>query len=185
MRPIPPNGASHLIELPPVNSDGLRRSVNRGISSAQTTWNLRSAFNVAALNCSNPKHAEILPAYRSFLTRNARTLTAVNKAVDAEFRKKYGSSYIAKRESYMTSVYNHFALPPTIGHFCDAVMVVGREAGKVPSSELEAFAARSLPNVEVVFDDFYRRYEQYQVDLASWEARYGTKGRTTTSLMAQ
>ncbi len=185
MRPIPPNGASHLIELPPVDSDGLRRSVNRGISPAQTTWNLRSAFNVAALNCSNARHAEILPAYRTFLIKNAKTLTTVNKTVDAEFRKKYGSSYIVKREAYMTAVYNHFALPPTINNFCDAVMAVSREVGTVPSSGLEAFAARSLPNVEVVFDDFYRRYEQYQVELASWEARYGTSGHTSTSLLAQ
>ena len=32
---------------------------------------------------------------------------------------------------------------------------------------------RSLPNVEIVFDVFYRHYAQYQDDLAAWEARYG------------
>jgi hypothetical protein len=32
---------------------------------------------------------------------------------------------------------------------------------------------RSLPNIEVVFDDFYRRYEVYRTDLAIWQAQYG------------
>jgi hypothetical protein len=161
-------------------------------------WNLRSAFNVAALNCSDPKHAEILPRYKAFLKNYTATLMAANRKVDAEFKARYGAKFTAPREAYMTSVYNHFALPPAMPDFCSAVLAVSDDlaaltpaAPSAPASkkagariaspkvvtlkpaELEAFAVRSLPSIEVVYDDFYRRYEKYRLDLAEWNARYG------------
>jgi hypothetical protein len=174
-KPMPPNGASPNLAVPPADATGLRQSVNRNITPAQTVWNLRSAYNVAALNCHAPQHADILINYRTFLKSHAKTLTSYNRKVDEEFRGRYGSKYIAPREKYMTEVYNHFALPPTMTEFCTAVLAVSRDAVPIKSKELEAFAARSLPNIEVVFDDFYRRYGQYRVELAAWEAQYGTR----------
>ena len=50
---------------------------------------------------------------------------------------------------------------------------VSRDGAAVKSADLEAFAVRSLPSIEVVFDDFYRRYESYRTDLAIWQAQYG------------
>lgn len=173
-RPTPPNGAGPGLIVPPADASGLRYSVNRNISPAQTVWNLRSAYNVAALNCHDPRHADILINYRTFLKTHAKGLTKANATVDAEFRGKYGARFIAPREKYMTEVYNHFALPPTMTDFCTAVMAVGRDGLLIKPAELEAFAARSLPNIEVVFDDFYRRYELYRIALADWQARYGT-----------
>lgn len=173
-KPMPPNGASGNIYLPPADASGLRRSINRDISNTQIVWNLRSAYNVAALNCSSPKHVDILPRYKAFLTTHAKTLNAYNKKLDAEFKTRYGAKYIAPRESYITSVYNHYALPPTLTDFCDAVNAVMLDGMAIKSAELEPFAVRSLPSIEVVFDDFYRRYEAYRNDLAQWEARYGT-----------
>jgi hypothetical protein len=171
-------------------------------------WNLRSAFNVAALNCSDPKHAEILPRYRAFLKNYDRTLLAANRKVDAEFKARYGAKFTAPREAYMTSVYNHFALPPAMNEFCNAALAVTDDlAALMPSApapaparrragarraaapavvtlkpaELEAFAVRSLPNIEIVYDDFYRRYEKYRLDLAEWQARYGPPAPAPTA----
>lgn len=172
-KPKAPNGASDNIAVPPADANGLRQSLNRNISTAQMVWNLRAAYNVAALNCSAPQHAGILPLYKGFLTTHAKALNAINKRLDAEFKEKYGAKFIAPRETYITAVYNHFALPPTLTDFCDAVLAVGRDGAVVKSAELEAFAVRSLPSIEVVFDDFYRRYEIYRNDLAIWEAQYG------------
>lgn len=177
-KPMPPNGAAPTFAIPRADANGLRQSVNRNISPSQALWNLRSAYNVAALNCSAAKHADILPRYRAFLTTNAKVLTLTNKTVDAEFRKKYGASFVRPREEYMTAVYNHFALPPTLTDFCDAVMAVSRDGMTVKPADLQAFAVLNLPNIEVVFDDFYRRYEKYRVDLAAWEAQYGQSANT-------
>jgi hypothetical protein len=174
-------------------------------------WNLRSAFNVAALNCNGPAHTEILPRYKAFLKTNDRTLSAVNRKVDAEFRARYGAKFTAPREAYMTSVYNHFALPPAMNDFCNAALAVSGDLAAltpvVPSAptsrtararagarrtaapvaaalkpaELEAFAVRSLPSIEIVYDDFYRRYEKYRLDLAEWQARYGPPAPAPTA----
>lgn len=172
-RPMPPYNASPLLQVPQVQANGLRQSVNRDISPAQMTWNLRSAYNVAALNCHSPEHAEIVVNYRIFLKSNARVLTSANRKVDAEFRRKYGANYIAPREKFMTEVYNHFATPPTLPAFCNAVLAVSKDARTVKPAGLESFAASSLPSIEIVFDDFYRRYDQYKAELAAWDARYG------------
>ena len=148
--------------------------MNRNISAHQTIWNLRSAFNVAALDCNETVFPDIAPAYRDFLKKFSKGLAATNRKIDAEFRAQYGPGYVAKREGYMTQVYNHDALPPTLDEFCKAIGAVGRDAGTVMPAELEPFALRSLPNIEIVFDTFYRHYAQYQADLADWEAHYGT-----------
>lgn len=171
-QPQPPVGASTNLVPPPIDASGVRRTINTGISAAQTTWNLRSAYNVAALNCLDPKYAQIVINYRAFLKTHAKKLTAVNKTVDQEFKARYGNAFVAPREAYMTQVYNYFALPPTQPPFCDAVLAMSNEAATVPSADLDSFAARSLPALEVVFLQFYRSYDQYRTDLAAWQGKY-------------
>jgi len=177
-QPMPPRGASPNLVTPPVDAYGVRRTINTGISPAQTTWNLRSAYNVAALNCLDPKHAQILVNYREFLKTHAKKLTAVNKAVDAEFKTKFGPKFIAPRELYMTQVYNYFALPPTQPSFCDAALAMSTEAATLKSADIDSFAARSLPSIEQVFLRFYTSFDQYRVDLAAWQAKYMMTGAT-------
>lgn len=172
-KPVPPEWASPNLAYKPLGADGLRLSPNRNISPAQTVWNLRSGYNVAALNCRNPKHAEILVNYRNFLKLHAKTLRATNAKVDAEFRAKHGAGFVKHREKYMTEVYNHFAVPPVQPAFCDATLAMSHDAKKVKSANLTAFAVSALPSLEIVFDDFYKRYDQYRLDIAAWEAKWG------------
>ncbi|MCW1402412.1 hypothetical protein OKA06_08775 [Novosphingobium sp. MW5] len=183
-KPIPPEWAAPNTQVPPLLPDGLRQSVNRNISPSQTTWNLRSGYNVAALNCLDPKHAEILVNYRTFLKTHAKTLKAVNAKVDAEWRAKYGAGFIKVREKYMTEVYNHFAIPPTLPAFCDAALVMSREAKLIKSADLNNFAARSLPNLEIVFDDFFKRFDQYRLDMAAWETKWGKDAVPGSTVLA-
>jgi hypothetical protein len=155
---------------------GFRHTVNYGLSTAQTTWNLRSAYNVAALNCADPKHAQILVNYRAFLRAQARKLSTVNLVVDQEFRARNGAKFVAPREAYMTQVYNYFALPPTLPAFCDAVLAMSSEAATVKSADLDSFAARNLAMLDSVFQRFFLSYDQYRVDLAAWQAKYTAPG---------
>ncbi len=171
-RPIPPNSASPNYQPPPRGLDGLYRSVNRGISPAQTVWNFRSAYNVAALSCNRTEFPTITDGYRAFLRTHARALTAANRGVDTEFRARHGARFVAPREKYMTEVYNHFALPMTMTDFCKAVLTVSQDVQPVTAIQLNAFAARSLPNLQIVFDDFYRRFDQWKIDAAAWDAQY-------------
>ena len=171
-RPMPPLGAAPNLTVPPLNALGQRQTINTGISSAQTTWNLRSAYNVAALNCLRPEHTEILVGYKAFLKAHARGLTAANSGVDSEFRSLHGSGFVRQRETYMTQVYNYFAYPPTVGQFCDVALQMARESQAVKPADLSSFSATQLQRFELMFDTFFRSYEQYRTDAALWDARY-------------
>jgi hypothetical protein len=177
-RPLPPLGAAAGFAVPILNADGTRKTINTGISSAQTVWNFRSAYNVAALNCQKPQHVDILTGYKKFIVSHKTALNTANKTVDAEFKKRHGTAYIRPREAYMTQVYNYYAFPPTITNFCDAATIMARESMTVKSADLTAFAKRNLALLDTVFVGFYTAYEQYQADATAWDAKYAPKPAT-------
>lgn len=172
-RPYPPLSASPNLVLPPLGANGMYANVNTGNTPSQNTWNFRSAYNVAALNCLQPKHAQIVVNYRAFLLKHAAGLGAANRGVDADFRKRFGAGYVRQREAHMTRIYNFYAFPPTVQNFCDAVLAISNEANAITPAQLSAFAASAMPRLDGVFENFYRSYAQYRTDLAAWDARYG------------
>ncbi len=159
--------------IPMVGLDGVRLTVNTGLSTAQIVWNLRSALNVAALNCMTAEHGGVLANYVTFLDRYETKLSATNRALASEFRGQYGPAYRDVQDSYMTRVYNYFALPPAQDRFCDTALAVSAEAVASEVVDLDVFAAQALPRIEREFETFFRAYEQYRTDLAAWDARYG------------
>lgn len=172
-RPMPPLGASPNMVVPALAVDGSRRTVNTGISSAQALWNLRSAYNVAALNCIGPQYEPILSGYKDFLKRHGKTLTSTNKALDKEFKTRFGAKSVREREAYQTQVYNYFALPPVVPALCNAALGLAVELQAVPTGQLDGFAMTGLAKAEAPFKEFFNSYDQYRADLAAWEARYG------------
>ncbi len=173
-RPMPPSGAVAIMTIPAVGTDGLRRTVNHNISSAQKVWNMRSALNVAALNCLDSRYSSVLTGYKLLLDRHKKGLAAANKDVTSEFRSRYGATGRTAQDQYMTQVYNYFALPPAQHEFCVTATRIADELPLVAAADLESFSVRSLQSFEAVFEDFYRSYERYQSDLAQWDARYGS-----------
>ena len=180
-QPRPPLGAPANLVVPPLDSLGVRHTINFGITPAQTVWNLRSAYNVAALNCQRPEHAAILEGYKTFLKANAKRLTAINREVDKDFNTAKGKSFVRAREAYMTQVYNYYALPPTLPAFCDAALAMSQDAATVPAKELDSFAMLTMPKLERVFLDFYNSYEQYRADLAAWQSHYAPAPEVTVA----
>ena len=171
-RPAPPLGASPLFKVPPMGLDGTRQSINTKALPLQTVWNLRSAYNVAALNCLRPEHADILVGYKRFLKIYKVGLLKANRGVDADYRKRFGAAYIRPREAYMTQVYNYYAFPPTVRNFCDAALIMARESMTLKPAGLTEFALRYVPQFDGVFENFYRSYDQYRADAAAWDAKY-------------
>ncbi len=174
-RPLPPLGAAASFAVPILNADGTRKTINSGISSPLTIWNFRSAYNVAALNCQKPQHADILIGYKKFLVAHKKGLASAAASADGEFKKRYGTGWIRPREAYSTQVYNYYAFPPTITNFCDAATIMARESMTVKPADLAMFAKRSLAQFDTVFVSFYVAYEQYQADATAWDAKYAPK----------
>jgi hypothetical protein len=183
-RPYPPVGAPSRMTIPVLGVDGVRQTVNAHLTPNQTLWNFRSAYNVAALNCLRPEHAEIIIGYRAFLKKHARALTAANRGVDNEFKGKYGARFIAPREAYMTQVYNYFANPVTLRAFCDATLTMSRSLAAVPSADLPSYSTVELPKIEQVFEAFFRAYEQYRADAANWDAKYAPQSTVVGSAVS-
>ncbi len=171
-RPLPPGSAAANMMIPVVGPDGKRITVNSNLTPEERLWHMRAGFNVAALNCTSPQHMIIADHYNQFLRTHARGLAAANTAVDRKYRASYGSAAQSTRDRFMTQVYNHFALPPASAQFCDASLLIAQESVTVPTANLTAFGDTSLARMDAVFDGFYASYEQWQRDLAAWDARY-------------
>lgn len=172
--PTPPMGAPTEMTVPPVDATGNRHTVNTGISTAQAVWNLRSAYNVAALNCIEVQYTPILDGYKRFLKVYAKQLAQANKQVDASFNVQLtGHAATAARETYQTQVYNFFSLPPVDANFCQAAMELSTELQTVDPSQFEAYAFTGLAKMEAPFRSFFDAYDKYKMDLAAWQSRYG------------
>lgn len=177
VRPLPPGQAAYVMNIPQINSLGLRETVNLGISDDEKVWHFRSAWNVAALNCLSPQYQPILDGYSSYIKDHARPLKQVNDRIDAAYGKEYGKgrSAIQARESQMTMVYNYFALPPARSDFCRTALGISQQylaSGKVDPL---AFALANFSSFEGPFERFFVAYEEYERDSSAWDARYGER----------
>lgn len=159
--------------IPAVGPNGVRETVNAGISDTQKLWNVRSGLNVAALNCTRFEHAALVENYRSYLKVHSRELAQANRNLGREFRSEHGRSYRNVQDRYMTQVYNYFALPPVLSDFCDVALELSGEVITVKPGGLGDYSQAALGRMEAVFENFYRSFEQYRTDVASWDARYG------------
>ena len=171
--PLPPAGAIAGMTIPRANAFGTRQTINANLSDRQRLWNLRSAFNVAALNCQRQQHMPITSNYEQFLERYEKQLAITNREVAKEFTARHGSDGRAVQDSYMTSVYNYFALPPTQARFCDVALALSSDALISPEEEIDAFTFRAIGAIEQVYEEFFRSYEAYENDLIAWERLYG------------
>ena len=176
-RPTPPNGTASNLVIPPVGADGSYATINRGIGADETVWHLRSALNVAALNCRGTQGLAIVAGYTDLLDNQRKPL----KAAYAASAKAQSSA--AKFDAHVTRVYNFFAQPPAQQDFCRIAQTVVVEANATSPADFKSFAARALPRLETPFTDFYRRYDDYRRDLAAWAAR-NSAGAPQTQLAA-
>lgn len=176
-RPLPPGGASYVMEIPSKSLSGKRQTVNRDRSEDEKIWHFRSAWNVAALNCLGAQYEPILTAYSAYISDHKRSLDEVNTRVDAVYLSQAESrrTAIRTRESHMTSVYNFFALPPARSGFCMAALDISNRANIAPPADPIAFAIDNFDIIEEPFETFYEEYEQYQRASTEWDARYGVE----------
>ncbi|MEM9500718.1 MAG: hypothetical protein AAF941_02610 [Pseudomonadota bacterium] len=176
-RPLPPQGAAYAMYIPPIGADGRRVTVNRNLTEDGTVWHFRSAWNVAALNCTAPQYAPIADGYRAYITDHARELKQLNDRIDRLYRSEMGSRRdgIVAREGEMTSVYNFFALPPARAGFCRAALAMANRALAAPPADPIAFALNNFATLEAPFETFFTDYERYEQLSADWDRKYGER----------
>ena len=163
------------MEIPARDASGVRRTINTGISADESVWHFRSAWNVAALNCTAAQYQPILTAYSGYISDHARSLKRVNDRIEADYRRENGGrrAGILAREEHMTGVYNFFALPPVRAGFCRAALDISNRYLATPPDGPVDFAMVNFPLFEAPFETFFTDYEQYQRVSAQWDSQYG------------
>lgn len=176
-RPLPPGGAHYVMDVPQRGPDGRRITVNSNLSDDQLVWNLRSAWNVAALNCLTPEYSSILEGYRVFLSRNIGPLKAINDRIEKSYTSRFRArrDAMVARDGYTTRVYNFFALPAARSGFCRAALDLANRALAAPPTDPLSFARANFDGLVLPFDQFFVEYEGYQRASAEWDAKWGAQ----------
>ncbi len=174
-RPLPPGGASYVMNIPEMGGAGLRMTVNRGLTDDETVWHFRSGWNVAALNCSTAQYDAITDGYSLYIKKYARPLKRINDRIDRAYRQQMSSrrDAIKARETKMTGVYNYFALPPARAEFCREALDISNRLLAAPEVDPAAFAMENFAQLERAFEKFFNDYAVYQQKSAQWDAEYG------------
>lgn len=159
--PTPPDGAAAGLTIPARLADGSYATPNRTVSAAGAVWHLRAAFNVATLSCPD---ATLAPAYNRLLTTQRQALATAHRALTAE----HGG--MASFDPAMTRLYNYFAQPPVLAHFCAQAGPLLHQAAALPTGSIDGFASTALAAIDRPFGAFYARYDRYRSDLAAWQA---------------
>jgi hypothetical protein len=150
--------------LPPEAPDGSFRTINTGLSGAETLWHLRSALNVAALACDKQTAPGLVSAYNIFLKAQS---TQLSRAYADEAKARPNPRAL---DLHMTQLYNYFAQPPALVDFCARAKQVAAGLAAVPATDLVSFAGTAVPALDKPFQDYYARWRDYRIALAAWKA---------------
>ncbi|WP_162236513.1 hypothetical protein [Sphingomonas sp. Leaf25] len=171
--PKPPLGAAANLAIPAATPDGGYATINRTLSTDAALWHLRSALNVAALQCDigDPNG---VAQYNRLLKVHAARFAAAHRALEAEYRRG-GGDWQDRFDDSMTRVYNYFAQPPVRARFCATALPMLAQVADLPAGSLDGFAAPGLGSLDEPFVEFYRAYDAYRIALAQWQAGQGPK----------
>ncbi|WP_380875030.1 hypothetical protein ACFB49_02890 [Sphingomonas sp. DBB INV C78] len=162
-RPQPPGGAAANLTIPPADGNGGYLTINDGLGQEEAIWHLRSALNVAALSCGGPANATLAPDYNALLAKRKAVFARAYSAETSRHRAN------AALDQHMTQLYNFFAQPPAQAAFCALARDIATQARAVPAAEFASFSVSALDRLGQPFEDFYRAYDGYRVQLAAWE----------------
>jgi hypothetical protein len=145
---------------------------------ANLLWNLRAAFNVAALQCQPPAigghggplppdYMRAAPNYNGFIAHHAAELATAYQALGKYFTRVNGPKGASLFDQYSTRTYNGFSTTSVQG-FCQIATNMMKSALRVPKGELVPFAVahmRELRNSLAPAFDRPLTYNPYLVQL--------------------
>ncbi len=163
--------------MPAKNASGEWLTINHGLDETETVWHLRSAWNVAALNCLGPEDQVIVDAYGDFLRSFPNGLASANRALDQRFREEVGggTQAIRARETHSTQVYNYFTQPGARADLCAVARQISVEFPNWEGDQVKDYAAAHLPLFENALVQFFEAYEEYQQLSGEWDRQYGAQ----------
>ena len=160
----PPDAYYFYFDLPERTESGayLTPNTQPDVGPLEQLFHYRSALNVAALSCRHLEGYDLAPAYNSFIKSFAGPLGNANRAIEQKFVREHGGDGARVRDAHMTSLYNHFARPATLGEFCPAAQQHLTAMQTLPEGELQGYAETALADMEEIFQEHFAVIEEYQ-----------------------
>ena len=141
-----------MLAVVPVAAQTGVSQTSRRLSSLETLWQLRSALNVAALNCRDSDNARTVDQYNAMIASKGVALAAANTAVSNRYRDQFGARWEEMRETDMTRLYNYFAQPTGQATFCASAKQMLAMIGAVDGVDLPGFALAAMPMLRASFE---------------------------------
>lgn len=113
-------------------------------SGEQLIWKLRSALNVAALQCQFDPNLKMVENYKTFLTSHTTILDQTRITLTSRMG-------INAFDHYSTQLVNTFSAVDVQVAFCAKAAAVAMEADIVSDAELAALARTRVPEIQAVF----------------------------------
>ena len=136
------------------------RSMTESEAAAHAVWSLRSALNVAALQCQFSPFLATVRTYNDLLKQHDKEFSGAYKAMEKHFLRHDGSIGRRNFDSFTTRLYNSFsALDAQIG-FCEASGTVGRAALAVRPGDIQRFAGDAVRRVRAAMVPVTDPYRQ-------------------------
>jgi hypothetical protein len=113
---------------------------------AAIVWNVRSALNVAALQCGFDPTLRAVPNYNAILNDHSVELASAFRTLDAYFKRTSRTKQAAQKalDTYGTKTYSGFSTVRAQFGFCTAAARVGRIALFTPKGRFVTMAEEHL-----------------------------------------
>ncbi|MBV7256172.1 hypothetical protein KCG44_05170 [Pacificimonas sp. WHA3] len=160
----PPDAYYFNYALPARDASGTFASPNINLTEQEAIFHLRSALNVAALSCRKMEGMDMTDNYNTYIRKYRLTLAKANRTIDARYAREVDGGKRA-RDAHMTSLYNHFARPATLGTFCPMALKHLNAAIALPdtTAAITDYSQTAVREIEDVFQQHYASIEQYQI----------------------
>lgn len=107
---------------------------------ANLIWNLRSALNVAALNCQYWPTVDSVDNYNDLLLHHTAELAEAYEGLKGYFRRTQGNQWQSRMDEHTTSMYQSYVLVGAQRSFCHAAAETARDALSRPKGQLHVTA---------------------------------------------
>jgi hypothetical protein len=138
------------------------RAMTAAETAAHAVWSLRSALNVAALQCQFSPFLATVRNYNDLLKQHDSEFANAYKALETHFRRHDGAAGRRTFDSFTTRMYNSFSALDAQISFCGEAGRIGREALAVPHGDVRNFAIAAVQRLRaalVAQPDPYRQLQ--------------------------
>lgn len=114
---------------------------------AALVWHMRSALNVAALQCDFEPTLLTVSNYNAMLAHHKAELASAFDGVSAYFKRTRGKSWQKELDQYGTRIYSAYSTVQAQRGFCQTMGSVGRDAIFAERGTLHQLAQRRMGEV--------------------------------------